>query len=470
MSHFSDLLTKCIKDSPYNIKNLAANSQIDRTVIQKYLSGERLPNSYKNIEKIIAKLALTTEERRILKRAYDIEKLGINKYNHLMKLKELIENIRPLSTNNKVKFQLDYQFEQINNLVTNQHDLLILIQYLITKTSHIQNPELRLYIPADQYIYPQILHLFQQFSTLTIYHLLHFENDENSRYNLHNFNQFNNCFSALLLKNYHLKYKYDNFISTFSSSLAYPYMILTKENTLLIDSYIQSGILIHNDDNNHFIQQFDEIYFTSNKFYHQLNEKEYFDYFDNLIQEDDIKLFSYRPNTFLVLDDDLIDYHYLGNINQKILIKDKLKQYKQTILQAKSANISIYFTKQGLDSFYQTGLTNPFATESFLPLSKEEVILVLKRILHLAKSNDNYNLYLIDEQKFNFPQNSCIIYNNNTNLLITLFNNNNIHLILDELTIKKDFCYLHELIKIEEYQYDQKDTLIFLEQFINEKI
>lgn len=88
-------------------------------------------------------------------------------------------------------------------------------------------------------------------------------------------------------------------------------------------------------------------------------------------------------------------------------------------------------------------------------------------MLYLARNNEQYNLYLIDECKFNFPQNGCFVYNNSTNLLITLFNNTNTHLILEELTLKKDFCYLHELTEIEEYQYDKEYTLDYLERYID---
>ena len=47
MSQFSNLLSIYIKESPYNIKNLANEIQIDRTILQKYISGKRFPTSCK---------------------------------------------------------------------------------------------------------------------------------------------------------------------------------------------------------------------------------------------------------------------------------------------------------------------------------------------------------------------------------------------------------------------------------------
>ena len=51
MSQFSDLLSIYIKESPYNVKNLANKIQMDRTILQKYISGNRFPTSYACIEK-----------------------------------------------------------------------------------------------------------------------------------------------------------------------------------------------------------------------------------------------------------------------------------------------------------------------------------------------------------------------------------------------------------------------------------
>ena len=93
MSHFSDLLSIYIKESPYNVKNLANEIQMDRTILQKYISGNRFPASYACIEKIISHLTLTDQQKYDLKKAYQIEKLGLDQYNYLLEIKSIIENI-----------------------------------------------------------------------------------------------------------------------------------------------------------------------------------------------------------------------------------------------------------------------------------------------------------------------------------------------------------------------------------------
>ena len=77
---FSILLEYLIKNSSYTIKRLAEETNIDRTVLQKYISGTRFPNSYTNIEKIADKLTLPKEQRDSLYNSYKIEKVGYHKF------------------------------------------------------------------------------------------------------------------------------------------------------------------------------------------------------------------------------------------------------------------------------------------------------------------------------------------------------------------------------------------------------
>ena len=88
---FSVLLDYLIKNHTYNNKKLAQETGIDRTVIQKYISGARLPSSYDNIEIIADKLTLSKEERNMLYDAYKIEKVGYEKYEQLKLIKKIIE-------------------------------------------------------------------------------------------------------------------------------------------------------------------------------------------------------------------------------------------------------------------------------------------------------------------------------------------------------------------------------------------
>lgn len=128
MSQFSDLLSLYIKESPYNIKHLANESQLDRTIIQKYISGNRFPSSYSNIEKIISHLTLTDQQKFDLKKAYHIEKFGVEQYQYLLKIKSIIENIHLIEP---ISFSTKYQFEINKSFAFNLEELLAFTHMLL---------------------------------------------------------------------------------------------------------------------------------------------------------------------------------------------------------------------------------------------------------------------------------------------------------------------------------------------------
>ena len=128
MSQFSDLLSIYIKESPYNVKNLANKIQMDRTILQKYISGNRFPTSYACIEKIVSHLTLTDQQKYDLKKAYQIEELGLDQYHYLLKIKSIVENIHYIEP---LSFTTEYQFNINKSCASNLDDLLTFTQFIL---------------------------------------------------------------------------------------------------------------------------------------------------------------------------------------------------------------------------------------------------------------------------------------------------------------------------------------------------
>lgn len=92
MTALNELLQIYIKQSGYTVYSIAYNSKINRTTLQKALSGER-PLSRANLDKLIPFLKLTPEEHKILEKAYTMSSLGEATYKKHYFIKELVENI-----------------------------------------------------------------------------------------------------------------------------------------------------------------------------------------------------------------------------------------------------------------------------------------------------------------------------------------------------------------------------------------
>ena len=89
MKPLHTLLKEYIAKSNYTIYQLAMDSGINRTTLQKALSGER-PISQENLSKILPFLGLSVPEKRELDQAFLISQIGEITYQKHMHLKDLI--------------------------------------------------------------------------------------------------------------------------------------------------------------------------------------------------------------------------------------------------------------------------------------------------------------------------------------------------------------------------------------------
>ena len=67
---FSELLKSFINEKNISVKKLAANVQMDRTLIQKYMSGSRVPKNYREVQKLADGMMLLPEQQGELLDAY----------------------------------------------------------------------------------------------------------------------------------------------------------------------------------------------------------------------------------------------------------------------------------------------------------------------------------------------------------------------------------------------------------------
>ena len=255
---FSILLEYLIKNSSYTIKRLAEETNIDRTVLQKYISGTRFPNSYTNIEKIADKLTLPKEQRDSLYNSYKIEKVGYHKYERLQLIKEIIENINYPKEISDYDFNILYTFNQINNFAFNNTDLIALIRFMLYQAKKSKSHKLKAYLPNKNEIYDIICNNLKSTTPLFMEMLIHISTAKSEQ--LNNIKQFKNLLPIIFLENTQIKYYYDNQAFTQNNTFSYPYLICCDQYSLLINSNLTSGILLENEINDYLSHQFDKIY------------------------------------------------------------------------------------------------------------------------------------------------------------------------------------------------------------------
>ncbi len=469
---FSVLLDYLIKNHTYNNKKLAQETGIDRTVIQKYISGARLPSSYDNIEIIADKLTLSKEERNMLYDAYKIEKVGYEKYEQLKLIKKIIENISYPKKIDDYDFDISYQFDNINHFATTHQSLLILVRYVIDQAKKGSDHNIYAYLPYNTDIIDLISDNLNSSSPLYLNLLTNIITVEKAQ--IDNIKKFENLLPLIFLDNTQIRYQYENLSLIQETNFSYPYCISSSNCSLLINSNLSSGILIENEGNNYILEQFKETYDKSMLFCQNINTaKEIIKYYNSESKNINyIRSFSYEPCIVPCLDIDLINKRYQGPKEYSKQIIDFLIQYKNQELQyiKNGSKFSFYFTKSGLQSFYDTGRVSEIPNQFYHPFSKNDVILLLSRTLNLARNYDSYRFYLIDEAKFNIPNKFSLVLNDETEALITLGGDNNdtsVNIAILEPILRREFCSLIELIDLEDSYYDFEYSFNYIQKFID---
>lgn len=92
MSAFSECCRQLLLESESTVYQIAKQSNLDRTSIQRMITGKRMP-SIQFVEKFCSYLRITPIERTELLELYKIEKIGKDLYQNRLYIKTMIESM-----------------------------------------------------------------------------------------------------------------------------------------------------------------------------------------------------------------------------------------------------------------------------------------------------------------------------------------------------------------------------------------
>ena len=92
MSGFSELLTEYVGRGVYSKRQIAEMCGIDRTMLQKILSGNRKPKNEDFVLKVGSKLAISVEELKRLLEEFHILDVGTDTYYQRKEVETVIKD------------------------------------------------------------------------------------------------------------------------------------------------------------------------------------------------------------------------------------------------------------------------------------------------------------------------------------------------------------------------------------------
>lgn len=92
MSLYSDKLQSFISAARISVAQLSRTSGVERSYIQKMLSSERIPGDVTVLDRLSDALMLTPTEKKQLREAYYISKMGEEVYYRRIQVKRIVED------------------------------------------------------------------------------------------------------------------------------------------------------------------------------------------------------------------------------------------------------------------------------------------------------------------------------------------------------------------------------------------
>lgn len=119
MSIFSQLLQEHFQEKKVKIYQIAQLSNIERTLLQKILTGSRKPSSEEQVTRLAQALMLTASETKELKNAYQILHMGEENWSRRSAVRKLVQSFHINDSPFEMGFTPDvsFTFQEETNVI-----------------------------------------------------------------------------------------------------------------------------------------------------------------------------------------------------------------------------------------------------------------------------------------------------------------------------------------------------------------
>lgn len=401
MEEFSKQLSLYIRRCGYTNMQFAKLCGVERTLMQKYLVGKRIPRDTLQLAKMISVLCLTPDEEEDFRQAYEKVRIGGAVYEQRRAIRHMIESFGDLVTAGERTLPNWFGSETKQSEITNRNTVAVaenrseLLQALWDILHYEKQREhCEICISAqlnENYLNGMILNLTQA-KNVKIRHLICLDGQKEGEAGLNNLHLLEQVLPFLGGKaEYDIKFYYGSKQLRNSRMLLLPNLVLTEHFTMIFDNSFQRGV-IQIDPAVHRLYQ---------NLFGEMEEKA--DYFlerhKNILETVmhykgsgacDYTL-QYQPCLAYALSGEVlekvIDTSYLGGdegiLNQFVTMMESWGT--SAIAEGRAANTN-YFTENGIRDFMETGRVREFPDEYYSPLPLQDRYTILETCCQQMKN------------------------------------------------------------------------------------
>lgn len=387
MSDFSEKCKELMAENETNVYRLSNSTSLERTTLQRMVTGKRLPN-LDFVKQFCNALRMSASEREQLMELYKIEQIGMESYQKRKLIQSMLTMLS--STEHKQVSRLSESSPRFSpnfsdNLALQEYSTELILFFIMEEAfSSPDTSFIYTNLPAsDETFFHQLQILFHRYMQNNVYieHLFHFQIGFSAA--IDNLNVLYRILPLALSQNahytawyYYSKIQRHDFIQSL-----FPYYLITPTRVLEISGDFQTYIL-HNDPEKVrlYIEEFKKIKKISTPLlqYFDTPEKAYLHYakqFPSSAQS--IHVMEGQPCFFDMVN--LPVWNEIKTTHPEFLpILQNLKDYHA---QFENYEIHGFFTSSGLYSFLEDGILYGQVGAAFSPFSKKQQLTLLRNFL-----------------------------------------------------------------------------------------
>lgn len=472
MSTFSERLKFYLERSSYTISSFAKSINIERTLLQKYTTGSRIPKNSDFIDLISDKLLLSVQESIEIHQLWKMESIGPRLFQQREKIKEMLIDFK-FYNNFKIP-EVNFQTYDVNSIpefktTTTKHELIILLRSILSYESNKETFPLSIYMQPKYSEITQLLIEFSKFQNLEITHLVCFHQQTDSF--IHNVSLIEHILNlSFCIAKYNVKVYYDDANHHVNQMSIFPNLIITDEFVISFSYDLEDGIIYHKNEITAFYQNtFNKINNNCKLISRNCNSSaDYQDCFFNrtihygLTQSPQIGM-SVTPqiyNEFIVEE--------LENRDEFIYcVLETAERLKKIYINKK---YKFFFTDNGLNSFINEGRNSEFPNALYRPLSKKIAATTID--LYCKNIADKYlQNIMLNNKNFNYTSNIIVYLEIGKSVIFQMPVENDFPkiVIINEPSFNEMMIDFFESMEEMEYSHSYDYSTLHLEDIVRKK-
>lgn len=463
MDTIQHLIKYYIESNGYTIYSISQQSGINRTTLQKILSGQR-KITREVYDKLLPFFSLSPIDKEELDRAFLVDQIGQERFQTHMEIKKILE-LSPSSIyqnsdqpSDAVTVNIDKLADQ--TLVHGTYEIVNIIYTLAVHAVEHENQPF-LYTFADL-SHPYVPIFFKplyhpRFQSLSVTHLVEYQKTliANGNYdNIHNLRILTNLlpsFSAFP-GSFSVHFYYAARHDFKSMASVFPYYVITNTHLVLLSADYETALVVSNPDvHAHFLNVYHEILAKSNLLTSGAQSPmELLNALNKVDPNENYPLcLNIQPTIEKYITPAMVE-KYMLDTPYRELIKAKLFE---RISQLTMEHHTILFTEEGLRLFAEKGKNVNFPDELASHFDIKDRIYILNKFIEANTRPDDNHFLMVNPAKLHTSLNISIAFTppSSTYLMLVRADGNSMVIPLSEHTLCS--CIMDFIQTLPQYGY-----------------